>query len=460
MINTNLFKTILNLSLNLSKNQEIFEEGRNIFKGLDFTSVLYTDFEAQNLFDFVHQYESELKFFFNEKDNSSSKLALDSIKTIKFDSEQNEIAKTIKNNPQITFYGANRFNCAEKQNDFWQGLDDCLYFIAKIEITNTNNTSHLKINIPNEVFLDANKLSEYFFDLLENFRTNIKTKNNNHIISTSLTPSYDEWDKMISTAHLAFENKIEAFSPLKKVILSRTEQFRFTDDVDTQNIARNLLASKFINSYFVYFEFANKVFISVTPEMLFEIKDSKVNIDSIAGTISRSKNETEDEAMACTLLSNPKEILEHEIVTKNILNSLKSININSKILFEKKILKLPHVQHIHSKIQADIQADKAQDLVKLLHPTAAIGGEPKKQAMEFILKHEDSPRGLYAAPIGYISGETSKMLVGIRSCLIDKNTMTLFGGCGVIKESVAIQEWQETQIKMNNFRGCIENLNS
>lgn len=90
-------------------------------------------------------------------------------------------------------------------------------------------------------------------------------------------------------------------------------------------------------------------------------------------------------------------------------------------------------------------------MLNSLHPTPAVGGRPRKQALDLIKEIEQNKRGLYASPIGLFNSETSEFAVAIRSCLIRQNEMYLYGGCGIVKDSDSNKEWIETQTKMKNF---------
>lgn len=453
MINNSLFRVIFDIS----KNLDLLQERKDFCFAPDFSTITISDFDAHNIFEYINQFECELKFFIKTSDQQQTRLALDSLLTIKTKNQEELLAQIISKNPNLTWYGANRFNTKEGQDNHWNGLLDFLYFIPKIELQSENSKSVLKINIDSKILREPTLLAEYFFDLLNSIQSQVRLTSStntstNHIVNTYERPSFHEWEKMITLAH-------EQSHSLKKVILSRREEIFFKNNIDQSALAQELYETRLDNSYFIYFKFSNdSTFISVTPETLFKSKNNQVTIDSIAGTSSRSTNPEEDRELARSLLNNPKEVNEHEIVTENILSLLKNVTDSAKVEFEKEILKLKHVQHIHTKITAKIQSTDSQRLLELLHPTAAIGGEPKDEALDFILKHEDRPRGLYAAPIGFISTNETVFAVGIRSCLVKNENIQLFGGCGIVKESLAHNEWFETKIKMNNFRGILENI--
>jgi menaquinone-specific isochorismate synthase len=90
---------------------------------------------------------------------------------------------------------------------------------------------------------------------------------------------------------------------------------------------------------------------------------------------------------------------------------------------------LAKVQHLKRKIVGYLNPKKAEStLVDVFHPTAAIAGLPKDQAMEFIQQNEPFERGLYSRAIGYISQDRSEFCVSIRSALINKKASNFTPG--------------------------------
>ena len=99
------------------------------------------------------------------------------------------------------------------------------------------------------------------------------------------------------------------------------------------------------------------------------------------------------------------------------------------------------------------------DVVRKLHPTPALGGAPQEQALQYIKTHEKSPRGLFAAPIGYYTAHNSgEFVVGIRSMYVNQAThmATLFAGAGIVQDSNAAQEFKETDLKFEPMRQLLK----
>ncbi len=77
-----------------------------------------------------------------------------------------------------------------------------------------------------------------------------------------------------------------------------------------------------------------------------------------------------------------------------------------------------------------------------------LAGYPREEAMQFIRSYESLDRGWYGAPIGWFDQAfNGEFAVAIRSALINDTKATLFAGCGVVKDSNSLKEYEETNIK-------------
>ena len=174
----------------------------------------------------------------------------------------------------------------------------------------------------------------------------------------------------------------------------------------------------------------------------------------MAGTRKRGKTPEEDASLANELLENIKERREFEFVKKSIHEALNPLC--KKLFSEKEDMrcsKPPNVQHLYHPFEAILHPDVDDEaILQALHPTAAMGGLPKKQALEHIFCHEPFERGWYASPIGMISQERAEFAVGIRSALALENTLHLFGAAGIVEGSIAQKEWEEIEQKTSLWR--------
>ena len=97
--------------------------------------------------------------------------------------------------------------------------------------------------------------------------------------------------------------------------------------------------------------------------------------------------------------------------------------------------------------------------MKRLHPTPALGGLPKKEAIDKIREVEALDRGLYGGPVGWFDHQgNGDFAVSIRSGLIQGNEASIFAGCGVVQDSIAELEFEETNIKFKPMLSALGGL--
>ena len=190
-------------------------------------------------------------------------------------------------------------------------------------------------------------------------------------------------------------------------------------------------------------------FLGLTPELLFSYEKEpqpKVITMALAGTKKK-----EEEA---TLLSDAKELKEHQLVITGIKKSLSSLG---KVqVGETKVLSLPTLSHLLTFIQmTPTKAFDFNNYVKKLHPTPALGAFPKKAGAEWLLGYQKKvDRKSYGAPFGYYHPPSQKVtcIVAIRQIQWGNRKIRIGAGCGVIAQSSLEKEWQEILLKIKAIK--------
>ena len=96
------------------------------------------------------------------------------------------------------------------------------------------------------------------------------------------------------------------------------------------------------------------------------------------------------------------------------------------------------------------------DLVSRIHPTPAVGGSPRAEALDWIRRVEPESRGWYAGGVGWVDANgNGEFAVGIRSIAIRGNQARVFAGAGIVEGSDPEQEWNETELKMQGMLDAI-----
>lgn len=184
--------------------------------------------------------------------------------------------------------------------------------------------------------------------------------------------------------------------------------------------------------------------IGASPEVLVETDDGILYTMALAGTRKDAKTAWTE-----------KEIDEHELVSDFIVDQLKSFeldNIESVGPFE---YEAGPVTHLRTNINAEILGNSPWNIAKSLHPTPAISGMPRKEAMELIAKTEKHQRNLYAGILGVLNLETTRLFVNLRCAQIQKEDIFLYLGGGFTPLSNPLDEWNETENKSRTLINAI-----
>ncbi|MFO0300251.1 MAG: isochorismate synthase MenF [Pseudanabaena sp.] len=198
-----------------------------------------------------------------------------------------------------------------------------------------------------------------------------------------------------------------------------------------------------------------KTFLGATPEVVLQFKAQSDRLwlrsDAVAGSIERGKTVQEDLMLGDRLLNSEKDMCEHQIVIRSICDRLQSMGAAIDLQAETSLLRLSNVQHLYTPITAQIDDSDwliALDILQQLHPTAAVGGEPRDRAVCFMQQWEACDRGWYAAPIGWLNGNGEGTFgVGIRAGYIQGDRARIFAGAGIVANSQVENEQSETTIK-------------
>ncbi len=257
----------------------------------------------------------------------------------------------------------------------------------------------------------------------------------NTIYSCKDNPSEQEFKEKIN---IFLKNKVG----LKKIVLARQRCYTFKEKINTEHLLSKLIECFPKKNAFAYSPSKNKLFFGSSPERLYYREGKKITIDSIAGTAK---------AKDLKNLFSEKNIEEHKFVTTFIENTLNQIasNIKTSTLGLKKAKNLIH---LYQTLQATLnEGVKDFDIISALHPTPAVLGFPKREAFDFLKKYENFNRGYYAGCLGWIREDKSLLQVGIRSAVVNNNTLTLFAGAGITKNSNAELEIMEINNKFKTL---------
>jgi salicylate biosynthesis isochorismate synthase/menaquinone-specific isochorismate synthase len=158
-----------------------------------------------------------------------------------------------------------------------------------------------------------------------------------------------------------------------------------------------------------------------------------------------------DDHLGEQLLRSTKDRAEHQIVVRRIERALGPHSVWVEATPDPGLVKVANIQHLATPIHAQLSESRsAIELAGILHPTPAVGGEPRDRALAAIDQLEQFDRGWYAGPVGWMdAAEDGELCVAIRSALLRDRTARLFAGNGIVADSDPKAELAETEVKLD-----------
>ena len=235
-----------------------------------------------------------------------------------------------------------------------------------------------------------------------------------------------------------------------QVVLSR--RFNFDAKGDLLKVYKAL---RQINPspYMYHIKMGERTITGSSPEMLLRVTGNTVETFPIAGTRPITDDQTQNEKMKQDMLSDEKELAEHTMLVDLGRNDIGRVckygTVHVKELMAVK--KFSHVQHMVTHVVGTL--DKKFDVfdaIKAVFPAGTVSGAPKIRAMEIIDELEPESRGPYAGAVGYFSvNGCCDFAIAIRTIFFDGTKGFVQTGAGIVSDSIAENEWMETQHKAN-----------
>ncbi len=191
-------------------------------------------------------------------------------------------------------------------------------------------------------------------------------------------------------------------------------------------------------------------FLGASPELLVRRSGATAATVALAGSTRRSADPAVDDHLGEALRHSAKDRAEHDFVVRRIARTLRPLAVWVEAEKEPGLVKVANIQHLASPVWAQLAEPRsAIELAGKLHPTPAVGGEPRAGAPADISRLERLDRGWYAGPVGWMDAtEDGEFCVALRSALLRDRTAHLFAGAGIVAGSDPAAELAETELKL------------
>jgi isochorismate synthase len=218
---------------------------------------------------------------------------------------------------------------------------------------------------------------------------------------------------------------------------------------DTTMLAR--LGADFRDTTRFAFRRAHSTLLGASPEVLFSKKGRLLETEALAGTIRSLGSEyPRASRQSISLLNSSKDLGEHALVVNGLIEELSPLVESIDVPTTPNTRKVRNIIHLNTPITGQLRPGvDAVDLLRVLHPTAAVGGTPRGAALEFIRRHEAGARGWYTGAVGWIDAQGDACFnVAIRAGLLELGRRVhIYTGAGIVADSDADDEYAETALK-------------
>jgi isochorismate synthase len=234
---------------------------------------------------------------------------------------------------------------------------------------------------------------------------------------------------------------------IAKVVVSRTASLPLADNFDPVTTFLSL-CERYPHAFVSLVAIPGVgVWLGATPEVLLTLDDSGLTTMALAGTQRRPLDKPLE-----SVRWGLKERVEQEMVGAYIRSFFAEAGVTNVQEHGPQTIAAGSVVHLQTLFRVDLsEQDRlllANRVLNELHPTSAVCGMPKHQALEFILAHEGYDRSFYSGFLGpvHIHGQSS-LYVNLRCMQLGAHQAHLYVGAGITAESDPAAEWRETALK-------------
>ena len=348
--------------------------------------------------------------------------------------------------PQPILFGGFTFDPKNDKKGEWDGFPQSFFSVATYQLVIRNDKAYISIHLITE---KDNNLEE--FEQLRQERDQLIHAAQVKELKTYSKPLMTNYHELFKDDYLQTISNVTSLikaNEAEKVVIARSLKIEFEDTVTSPQVLSHVVNEQ-PESYLFGLEHDNLLFFGASPERLVKVENGLAFSSCVAGSIKRGKTAEEDKQLGESLLKDEKNLGEHQYVVEMIADTFAKNCVQYKVPKHPKLLKIRDIQHLYTPVEGKLSQDATiLQLVKLLHPTPALGGVPRQEAMAVIRENESMNRGLYAAPLGWIDAEgNGEFAVAIRSAALKDNKAYLYAGGGIVADSEPVSEYEETLVK-------------
>lgn len=319
------------------------------------------------------------------------------------------------------FYGRTFFDTA--RGELWRDMGNEMIAFSHYYIADADGERYMYADVPETIDDDRTILRTHHYE--------------------ERTDDYEAWQRLFTAITSAIQDGC-----ITKAVASREVHLVGDEDFDECSILHRLVSNNPGCFIFGYHK-EGRTFLGASPEILVQKEGSCITSYALAGTIGKTAENRE--AQGQRLLHDDKNVREHGIVVRMITESMKRL-ASSVTAGPMELMELKNLFHLRTLVTAEDNEHSLLDWSGVLHPTPAMGGQPRDVSLKLLKEYEGHERGLYASPLGMWDSKGDGVLaVGIRSALVKGKHMYAYAGCGIVDGSKCDEEYTETKTKLRTI---------
>ena len=352
--------------------------------------------------------------------------------------------------PRVRFYGGFSFRSDHRPEGVWRAFPAARFHVPTLELEGDGS---------GDAWLRARALvsredeAEVFVRLrhrAEALRAELSVHGDTapappaEVAATASVTDRSAWEAAVDESLTAIRS-----GRVSKVVLARTCDVELAEPVDPAAVVGHLWDVNRGSHVFLFEPEPGSAIVGAAPETVTTLRDGVFHATAVAGSVRRGSTPREQAELAARLLASEKDRVEQRIALDDMLARLETVAHQIRTDPQPHVLTLARIQHLETEIRASVPTGfGVSDLLRLLHPTPAVCGLPRDEAMDFLGSEEPFERGWYAGPVGWFDAEGNGIFApALRTGVGNGASWRLFAGAGIVEGSVPALEWEETAIK-------------
>lgn len=233
----------------------------------------------------------------------------------------------------------------------------------------------------------------------------------------------------------------------QKAVLSRIQVIEGDHLQNTPRLFK-AMCRRHPNAFVYLFKSDQHFWMGASPEPLLRYSEGQISTVSLAGTRPYAEKHMDINRWTA------KEVLEQEYVTRYIHDVLYAFHVRDYRVSSPYVKKAGNLVHLRTDFSFGVEkiSDRLWEFVDAMHPTPAVAGQPKEDAIRFIKNLEPHDRDYYTGFLGPVSHEKQiDLFVNLRCLKITPHYLSLYVGGGITLDSDPEAEWDETRWKAESL---------